>query len=150
MYKLRAFHLGHGVKFCRNILWAHRGTATHFGHRGQQGVYIHRIVLFLNPIYTSHFACHKHCGCAILHIIRLACYYYRHRQMRRHYIAPALQLYSLRKAARGRLRERTLAAYRSYSSSAFSEETWSRLTISLPPASVKFPCHPWSMPEASC
>ena len=46
------------------------------------------------------------------------------------------------------LHKRTLAAYHSYSSSTLSEKTWP--TISLPSASVKFPCHPWSMPKASC
>ena len=42
---------------------------------------LHRIVLFPNQIYTDHFACHKHCGCTIVYIIRLTYYYYRRRQM---------------------------------------------------------------------
>ena len=40
------------------IFWA-QGTA-----RG-----LHRMVLFPTTIYTGHFACHNHCGCAIVHII---------------------------------------------------------------------------------
>ena len=54
---------------------------------------------------------------------------------------------SLQKAAQGRLRERTLAAYRPYSSSTLSEETWSIPTISLPTASIKLSCHTWLMPN---
>ena len=60
--------MGHGVKFWHNTL----DTPGHCNTFWAQGTArcLHCIVLFLKPIYTGHFACHKHCGCTIVYIIR--------------------------------------------------------------------------------
>ena len=48
--KVLSYYFVNAPGYC-NTFWA-PGTAK----------CLHRIVAFPNPIYTSHFACHKHCG----------------------------------------------------------------------------------------
>ena len=66
---------------CQQSVWAtgYGFVVIFFGHTGGLQHYlgtgpgiarcVHHIVLFPNHIYTSHFACHKHCSCTIMHII---------------------------------------------------------------------------------
>ena len=113
---MQAVRLGHGGKFWRNILGS-PGDCCTFWARGTARC-LHRIILFLKHIYTSNFACHKHCGCTSVHSLHIRC---------------------------GKLCEvdymnEMLAAYRPYPSTTLSEETLSMPTTSLPPASINIFC----------